>query len=114
MGVEAAVGPHRKLSLGPGVAHSAHRLPQEMTSAPAGVGLSLPQPGHQHVASAGGHGQQRVIAPPVGVAVVAGTLLGQAVAELCPCPARAEATNWCGRVRVRMLMARRVVWTKAG
>ena len=60
MGIEAA-----SYSLGPGVAHPAHRLPQEMTSAPAGVGLSLPQPGHQHVASAGGHGQQRVIAPPM-------------------------------------------------
>ena len=94
MGIEAAIGPHGELSLGPGVAHPAHRLPQEMTSAPAGVGLSLPQPGHQHVASAGSHGQQRVIAPPVGVAVVAGTLLGQTVAILCPCPACAEATNW--------------------
>ena len=41
-------------------------------------------------------------------------LVSKGRAELCPCPARAEATNWCGRVRVRMLMARRVVWTKAG
>ena len=79
MGIEAAVGPHRKLSLGPGVAHPAHRLPEEMASAPAGVGLPLPQPGHQHVAGVGGHGQQRVIATPTGVAVVAGALLGQAV-----------------------------------
>ena len=75
MGVEAAVGPHRELSLGPGVAHPAHRLPQEVASAPASVGLSLPQPGHQHLASAGGHGQQRVIAPLAGVAVMAGPSL---------------------------------------
>ena len=34
------------------------------------------------------------------------------IAALCPWPGRAEATNWCGRVRVRMLMARRVVRTK--
>ena len=37
------------------------------------------QPGHQHVAGSGGDGQQRVIAPLAGVAVVAGTLFGQAV-----------------------------------
>ena len=39
----------------------------------------LAQPGHQHVAGSGGDGQQRVIAPGAGVAVVAGALLGQAV-----------------------------------
>ena len=38
-------------------------------------------------------GQQRVIAPRTGVAVVVGSLLGQTVAKLCPCPACAEATN---------------------
>ena len=82
VGVEAAVGPHCELSLGPGVAHPAHRLPQEVASAPASVGLSLPQPGHQHVAGTGGDGQQRVIAPLAGVTVVAGALLGQSVARL--------------------------------
>ena len=35
-----------------------------------------------------------VIAPLADIAVVAGTLLGQSVALLCPYPARAEATNW--------------------
>ena len=94
VGIEAAVGPHRELSPGPGMAHSAHRLPQEVGGAASGVGAALPEPGHQHLAGAGGHGQQGVIAPLAGVAVVAGTLLGQAVAELCPYPARAEATNW--------------------
>ena len=40
---------------------------------------ALAQPGHQHVAGAGGHGQQRVIAPLAGIAVVASALLGQPV-----------------------------------
>ena len=68
-------------------------------------------------AGTGGDGQQGVIAPLAGVAVVAGPLLGQTVAVvagpllgqtvavvagpllgqtvaiLCPCPACAEATN---------------------
>ena len=70
MGVEAAVGPHRELSPGSGVAHPPHGLPQE---------VSLSQPGHQHVAGAGGHGQQRVVAPLAGVAMVSRTLLGQTV-----------------------------------
>ena len=79
MGVEAAVGPHRELSPGSGVAHPTHRLPQEVSSAAGGVGASLSQPGHQHVAGAGGHGQQRVVAPLAGVAMVSRTLLGQSV-----------------------------------
>ena len=79
VGVEAAVGPHRELSPGPGVAHPSHRLPQEVGGAPSGVGPALTQPGHQHLAGSGGDGQQRVIAPLAGVAVVAGTLLGQTV-----------------------------------
>ena len=79
MGVAAAVGPHDEWSSDSGVAHPPHRLPQEVGRAPRRVGSALAQPRHQHVAGAGGHGQQRVIAPPVGVAVVAGTLLGQAV-----------------------------------
>ena len=37
------------------------------------------QPGHQHVAGAGGNGQQRVIATDAGIAVVARSLLGQSV-----------------------------------
>ena len=32
MGVEAAVGPHRELSPGPGVAHPPHRLTQDTVS----------------------------------------------------------------------------------
>ena len=94
MSVEAAVGPHRELSAGPGVAHPAHHLTQEVGGAPNGVGAALAQPGHQHIAGAGGNGQQRVIPPRSGVAVVARSLLGQTVAELCPYPGRAEATNW--------------------
>ena len=79
MDVEAAVGPHRELSPGSGVAHPPHRLPQEVSSAAGGVGASLTQPGHQHVPGAGGHGQQRVVAPLAGVAMVSRTLLGQSV-----------------------------------
>ena len=90
VGVEAAVGPHRELSFGPGVAHPSHRLTQEVSGASSGVSQACAQPGHQHVAGAGGDGQQGVIAPLAGVAA---PLLGQSVAILCPCPARAEATN---------------------
>ena len=79
MGVEAAVGAHRELSSGPTVANPAHRLPQEVGGAPSGVGAAFTEPGHQHVAGSGGDGQQRVIAPLAGVAVVARPLLGQAV-----------------------------------
>ena len=79
VGVEAAVGPHRELSSGPSMAHPAHRLTQEVGGAPSGVGPALAQPRHQHVAGSGGDGQQRVIASLAGVAVVAGTLLGQSV-----------------------------------
>ena len=41
----------------------AHGLPQEVGGTPNGVGPALAQPRHQHVAGAGGDGQQRVIAP---------------------------------------------------
>ena len=60
VGIEAAVGPHRELAPGSAVAHPPHRFTQE-------------------VGSAAGDGQQRVIAPRTGVAVVAGALLGQSV-----------------------------------
>ena len=79
MGIEAAVGPHRELPAGPAVAHPSHRLPQEVGGAASGVGPALAQPSHQHVASASGHGQQRVIAPLAGVAVLARPFLDQTV-----------------------------------
>ena len=79
MSVEAAVGPHRELPPGPTIAHPPHRLPQEVGGAPGRVGAALPETGHQHLAGAGGHGEERVIAPLAGVAVVSGALLGQAV-----------------------------------
>ena len=50
-----------------------------MSGAPNRVGAALAQPSHQHVAGSGGNGQQRVIAPLAGVAVVARPLLGQTV-----------------------------------
>ena len=50
-----------------------------MGGAAGGVGPALAQPGYQHVSGAGGDGQQRVVAPLAGIAVVAGALLGQSV-----------------------------------
>ena len=50
-----------------------------MGGAASGVGAALAQPGHQHLAGASGHGQQRVIAPLAGVAMVACPLLGQPI-----------------------------------
>ena len=94
VGVAAAVGAHGELPAGPAVADPAHRLPQEVGGAASGVGSALAQPRHQHVAGASDHGQQRVVAPLAGVAMVACALLGQTVASLCPRSGRAEATNW--------------------
>ena len=62
VGIEAAVGAHRELSPGPAVAHPSHRLTQEVGGAPSGVGAALAQPRHQHVAGAGGNGQQWMVA----------------------------------------------------
>ena len=50
-----------------------------MGGAPNGVGPSLAQPRHQHVAGAGGDGQQRVIASLAGVVVAPRPLLRQPV-----------------------------------
>ena len=77
VGIEAAVGPHREWSGGSSMAHPTHRLTQEVGGAPSGVGPALAQPRHQHVAGAGGDGQQRVIAPLAGVAMVAGPSLAR-------------------------------------
>ena len=77
--VEAAVGPHGELTGGTGVAHPTHRLPQEVGGTPCRVGAALAQPCHQHVAGSGGHGQQRVIAPLAGVAVMARAFLAHPV-----------------------------------
>ena len=77
--IEVAVGPHRELCSGPAVAHPPHRLTEEVGGAPSGVGPALAQTGHQHLAGAGGNGQQRVIPSRAGVAVVACSLLGQSV-----------------------------------
>ena len=94
VGIEAAVGPHGELSLGPAAANPAHRFTQEVGGAPGGVGAALAQPGHQHLAGTGGDSQQRVIASLASVAMVSRPFLGQPVAELRPYPGRAEATNW--------------------
>ena len=68
-----------RLAPGSAVAHPPHRFTQEVGGAAGGVGAALAQPGHQHVAGAGGDGQQRVIAPLAGIAVVACALLGQSI-----------------------------------
>ena len=77
--VEAAVGPHGELTGGPRVAHTAHRLPQEVGCTPTGVGSTLAQPRHQHLACSRSHGHQRVIAPLAAVVVATCSLLGQPV-----------------------------------
>ena len=77
--VEAAVGPHGEFSGGSGIAHSAHPLPQEVSSAASRVGSTLAQAGHQHVSGARGDGEERVIAPLAGIVVALGALLGQTV-----------------------------------
>ena len=82
MSVEAIVSPHRELPHSAAVANPGRRLTQEVGGAPGGVGPALAQAGHQHVAGAGGHGQQRMVALGAGVAVVARPLLVQTVAIL--------------------------------
>ena len=77
--VEAAVGPHGELTFTPGVAHTAHRLTQEVGCAPTGVGSTLAQPRHQHLSCSRSHGHQRLIAPLAAVVVAARSLLGQPV-----------------------------------
>ena len=79
MGVEATVGAYGELSCGPGAAHPAHRLTQEVGCAPGGIGAARSQPGHQHVAGSCGDGHKRVIASLAGVVVAAGALLAQSV-----------------------------------
>ena len=77
VGVEAAVGPQREWSGGSGVTHPPHRLAQEVGGAPSRVGSTFAQPCHQHVPSASGYSEERVIAPLAGVVVALRTLLGQ-------------------------------------
>ena len=79
VGIEAAVGAHRELAAGPTVAHPPHCFTQEVGSAASGVGAALAQPGHQHVAGSGSDGQQWVIAPLAGVAVVSRSFLSQSI-----------------------------------
>ena len=55
VGIEAAVGPHRELSPGPGVAHTPHRLRQEVGGGASGAGAAFSEPGQQHFVGARGH-----------------------------------------------------------
>ncbi len=77
--VEAAVGAHGELTFTPGVAHTAHRLTQEVGCAPTSVGSTLAQSGHQHLAGSRSHGHQRVIAPLATVVVATRSLLVQPI-----------------------------------
>ena len=65
--------------MAPAAAHPAHRLTQEVRCAPGGVGSTLSQPGHQHVAGSCGNGHKRVIASLAGVVVAVSALLAQSV-----------------------------------
>ena len=67
VGVKAAVGPHGEWSGGSSMAHPTHRLPQKVSRAPSGVGSTLAQSCHQHIAGTSGDGEERVIAPLAGV-----------------------------------------------
>ena len=78
-GVEARVGPHRELARGARSPHAPDRLAQEVGGTPGRVGPSLAQARHQDVAGAGGHREQGVIPADVGVPVVDGTFLLEAV-----------------------------------
>ena len=73
--IEAAVGPHSELPAGPTVANPPHR--QEVGGAAGGPGPRAA--GTSARRRFRRRWQQRVIAPGAGVAVVAGTLLGQSV-----------------------------------
>ena len=101
VGVEAAVGPRRKLPAGPGTANPALTVSRRKWAAPRAV-LARPslQPGHQHVAGAGGDGQQGVIAPLAGIAVVARSLRWPVhrSRRWCVSPGRSVRgeSNWSG------------------
>ena len=79
MGVEAAVRTHGEWPSSAGVAHSADGLTQEVGGAAGGVGPALAQRCHQHVARTSSDGEEWVIAPLSGVAVMACALLVQPV-----------------------------------
>lgn len=55
------------------------RLPQQLGGTLVGLGPPIPEPGHQYISGVGCDGQQRMIAKPVAVAVVAYPLLNWAV-----------------------------------
>ena len=91
--------------LAPAVANPAHRLTEEVGGTASGIGAALAQPGHQHVAGAGGDSQQGVIAAHAAVAVVAGTLFGQSVG-LADGGIQVDGQRPIGRVRPAAAQAR--------
>ncbi|GAC1669534.1 MAG: hypothetical protein NVS9B8_12400 [Candidatus Limnocylindrales bacterium] len=79
MGIEARVGPDRELPGRPGMADPADRLAQEVPGTPRRVCPALAQAGHQDDTGSGRDREERVIAADMGVPVVAGALLLEAV-----------------------------------
>jgi len=79
VGIEARVGPHRERTDGSAISDPADCLGQEVGGSPNGVGPTLAQTCHEHVASAGSDREEGVITTDAGVPVVESALLGQAV-----------------------------------
>jgi hypothetical protein len=79
VGIEAAVRAHGELAAGAGMPDPPDRLSQEVGGTPDGGRPSLAQARHQHVARARRDREQGVVAAHLGVPVVEGTLLLEAV-----------------------------------
>lgn len=79
MAIEARVGAHREWPRPSGSAHPADGLGQEARGTADGVRASLAQAGHEHITAAGCDREQRVVAANVGIRVMPGALLLQAV-----------------------------------
>ena len=77
--MEAGVGPQGELSCCSRAPDPPDPLAQEVGGAPDRVGPALAQARHQDVARAGGDREEGVVAAHLGVPVVEGTLLSEAV-----------------------------------
>jgi hypothetical protein len=77
--IEAGVGPDGELAARPSEADPADRLGQEVGGTAGGMGPAFAQASHQHVAGPRGHREQGVIAADLGVAVLKGAFLLEAI-----------------------------------
>ena len=111
MGVEAAVGPHGELTCGAGVAHPADGYTQEVGHAASGVGSSLAQPRHQHVAGSSSDDEERVITPLTSVVIALCAFLPQSVglADGGVQIYGQQIIAWSGASGPRLVLQRRVV-----